>query len=105
MKVHEIPDAAPSARGKAVVNLVNLPSARKLVAVLPVTDFTDDVYVTMVTKQGVIKKTSLSLYQNIRITGINAINIDEGDELLDVIVTDGKTTSVHRNLSRNGGSI
>ncbi len=90
MKVHEIPDAAPSARGKAVVNLVNLPSARKLVAVLPVTDFTDDVYVTMVTKQGVIKKTSLSLYQNIRITGINAINIDEGDELLDVIVTDGK---------------
>ncbi|MEO6587781.1 MAG: DNA gyrase subunit A [Pyrinomonadaceae bacterium] len=90
MKVHEIPDAAPSARGKAVVNLVNLPSARKLVAVLPVTDFTDDVYVTMVTKQGVIKKTSLSQYQNIRITGINAINIDKGDELLDVIVTDGK---------------
>ena len=45
---------------------------------------------TMVTKQGVIKKTALSLYQNIRITGINAINIDEGDELLDVIVTDGK---------------
>ncbi|CAN5801522.1 DNA gyrase subunit A [soil metagenome] len=90
MKVHEIPDAAPSARGKAVVNLVNLPSARKLVAVLPVTDFTDDVFVTMVTKKGVIKKTALSLYQNIRITGINAINIDDDDELLDVIVTDGK---------------
>lgn len=90
MKVHEIPDAAPSARGKAVVNLVNLPSARKLVAVLPVSDFTDEVYVTMVTKQGVIKKTALSQYQNIRITGINAINIDKGDELLDVIVTDGK---------------
>jgi DNA gyrase subunit A len=90
MKVHEIPDAAPSARGKAIVNLVNLPSARKLVAVLPVTDFTDDVYVTMVTKQGIIKKTALSQYQNIRVTGINAINIDPGDELLDVIVTDGK---------------
>ncbi len=90
MKVHEIPDAAPSARGKAVVNLVNLPSARKLVAVLPVKDFTDDVYLTMVTKQGTIKKTALSQYQNIRVTGINAINIDEGDELLDVIETDGK---------------
>lgn len=90
MKVHEIPDAAPSARGKAIVNLVNLPSARKLVAVLPVSDFTDDVFVTMVTKQGVIKKTALSQYQNIRITGINAINIDSGDELLDVILTDGK---------------
>ena len=90
MKVHEIPDAAPSARGKAVVNLVNLPSARKLVAVMPVKDFTDDVYLTMVTKQGTIKKTALSQYQNIRVTGINAINIDEGDELLDVIQTDGK---------------
>ena len=89
MKVHEIPDAAPSARGKAVVNLVNLPSARKLVAVMAIDDFTDDVYLTMVTKQGTIKKTALSQYQNIRVTGINAINIDEGDELLDVIQTDG----------------
>ncbi len=89
MKVHEIPDAAPSARGKAVVNLVNLPTARKLVAVMAVDDFTDDVYLTMVTKQGTVKKTALSLYQNIRVTGINAINIDNGDELLDVIKTDG----------------
>jgi DNA gyrase subunit A len=89
VKVHEIPDAAPSARGKAVVNLVQLSSARKLVAVMPVRDFTDDVYLTMVTKQGVIKKSALSEYQNIRVNGINAINIDKGDELLDVIITDG----------------
>lgn len=57
---------------------------------MPVRDFTDDVYLTMVTKQGVIKKSALSDYQNIRINGINAINIDEGDELLEVIITDGK---------------
>ena len=89
VKVHEIPDAAPSARGKAVVNLVQLSAARKLVAVMPVRDFTDDVYLMMVTKKGVIKKSALSEYQNIRVNGINAINVDKGDELLEVIITDG----------------
>ncbi|HTK38782.1 MAG TPA: DNA gyrase C-terminal beta-propeller domain-containing protein, partial [Pyrinomonadaceae bacterium] len=89
MKVHEIPEAAAAARGKAVVNLVQLSSERKLVAVMPVRDFSEEIYLTMVTKHGVIKKTALSDYQNIRASGINAINIDEGDELLDVIRTDG----------------
>jgi DNA gyrase subunit A len=90
IKVHEIPEAAPSARGKAVVNLVQLSSERKLVAVMPVRDFGEETYLTFVTKQGVIKKSSLADFQNIRANGINAINIDEGDELLDVIRTDGK---------------
>jgi DNA gyrase subunit A len=90
MKVHEIPEAAAAARGKAVVNLVQLPSARKLVGVMPVKDFTEEIYLTMVTKHGVIKKSALSDFQNIRVTGINAINIDAGDELLDIIRTDGK---------------
>ncbi len=89
IKVHEIPEAAPAARGKAVVNLVQISSERKLVAVMPVRDFGEEIFLTMVTRQGVIKKTSLGDYQNIRVTGINAINIDEGDELLDVIRTDG----------------
>ncbi len=90
MKVHEIPEAAAAARGKAVVNLVQLSSERKLVATMAVRDFSEEVYLTMVTRNGVIKKTSLSEYQNIRANGINAINIDEGDELLEVIRTDGK---------------
>ncbi len=89
MKVHEIPEAAPAARGKAVVNLVQLSSERKLVAVMPVRDFSETTYLTMVTKHGIVKKSSLADYQNIRANGINAINIDEGDELLDVIRTDG----------------
>ncbi len=89
IKVHEIPEGDPSSRGKAVVNLVNLPTEAKLVTVMPVKDFTDEVYLTMVTKQGIIKKTALSEYQNIRANGINAINIDAGDELLDIITTDG----------------
>ncbi len=89
VRVHEIPEALPSARGKAIVNLVSIPSASRLVSVLPVKDFTDDAFLMMITKKGVIKKTALSLYQNIRVNGINAINIDKGDELLDVIETDG----------------
>jgi DNA gyrase subunit A len=90
MKVHEIPEGDTAARGKAVVNLVQLSSERKLVSVMPVRDFSEEVYLTMVTKHGVIKKSSLADYQNIRASGINAINIDPGDELLDIIRTDGK---------------
>ncbi len=89
IKVHEVPDAAASARGKAVVNLINIPSDRKLAGVVPVRDFAEGRYVLMVTRKGVIKKTSLADFQNIRTNGIIAINIDEGDELLDVVLTDG----------------
>src|SRR5215210_2769278 len=89
LKVHEIPDAPTAARGKAVVNLINLPSSRKLAGVVPVREFAEGRYVVMVSRKGVIKKTSLADFQNIRTNGINAINIDEGDELLDVVLTDG----------------
>ncbi|HVF66810.1 MAG TPA: DNA gyrase subunit A [Pyrinomonadaceae bacterium] len=89
LKVHEIPDALPSARGKAVVNLINIPSARKLAGVIPVREFSEGRYVVMVTKNGVIKKTELSEFQHIRSNGINAVNVDDGDELLDVVLTDG----------------
>ncbi len=89
IKVHEVPDAAASARGKAVVNLINIPTERKLAGVVPVREFAEGRYVLMVTRKGVIKKTSLAAFQNIRTNGINAINVDEGDQLLDVVLTDG----------------
>jgi DNA gyrase subunit A len=89
LKVHEVPDAAASARGKAVVNLINIQSERKLAGVVPVRDFAEGRYVVMVTRKGVIKKTSLADFQNIRTNGIIAINVDEGDQLLDVVLTDG----------------
>src|ERR671916_1162119 len=60
LKVHQIPDAMPSARGKAIVNLINIPSARKLAGVIPVREFSEGRYVVMVTRNGVIKKTSLA---------------------------------------------
>ncbi|MDX6710128.1 MAG: gyrase subunit [Blastocatellia bacterium] len=90
IKVHEVPDAAAAARGKAVVNLINISSERKLAGVMPVREFAEGQYVVLVTKKGVIKKTALSEFQNIRTNGINAINIDEGDELIEVVLTDGK---------------
>jgi DNA gyrase subunit A len=89
LKVHEVPDAAASARGKAVVNLISIPSERKLAGVVPVREFSEGRYVLLVTRKGVIKKTALADFQHIRSNGINAINIDEGDELLDVVLTDG----------------
>ncbi|HEV2883981.1 MAG TPA: DNA gyrase subunit A [Pyrinomonadaceae bacterium] len=89
LKVHEVPDAAASARGKAVVNLINIPSDRKLAGVVAVRDFAEGRYVVMVTRKGVIKKTSLADFQNIRSNGIIAINVDDGDQLLDVVLTDG----------------
>lgn len=89
LKVHEIPDALPSARGKAFVNLINIPSVRKLAGVMPVREFAEGRYVVMVTRAGVIKKTELSEFRNIRSNGINAVNVDDGDELLDVVLTDG----------------
>jgi DNA gyrase subunit A len=89
VKVHEVPDAAASARGKAIVNLIQISSERKLAGVVPVREFSEGRFVLMVTKKGVIKKTALSDFQNIRSNGIIAINIDEGDELLDVVTTDG----------------
>jgi DNA gyrase subunit A len=90
IKVHEIPEGDTSARGKAVVNLVQLSQERKLVAVMPVRDFSEENFLTMVTKLGVIKKCRLADFQHINAKGKNAINIDPGDELLDVIRTDGE---------------
>ena len=89
LKVHEVPDAAAAARGKAVVNLINIPSDRRLAGVVPVREFAEGRYVVMVTRKGVIKKTALADFQNIRTNGIIAINVDEGDRLLDVVLTDG----------------
>src|SRR2546430_9944800 len=89
MKVHEVPAAAAAASGQAIVNLISMPSDRKLAGVVPVREFAPGRYVLMVTRKGVIKKTSLADYQNIRSNGIIAINIDEGDQLLDVVLTDG----------------
>ncbi len=89
LKVYRVPEASRAARGKAIVNLVALSPGEKIKAILPVREFKDDEYVVMVTKAGVIKKTSLSEFKNVRNTGLIAVSIDQGDELVAAKLTKG----------------
>lgn len=89
LKVHEIPDAAAAGRGKAIVNLVNIPHGEKFAGIVPVREFEEGKFVVMATRKGTIKKTELSRFANIRSGGIIAMGIDEGDELIAAEITDG----------------
>ena len=90
LKVHEIPTASRNARGKPLVNLLSLGPDERVAAIMPVREFDADRNLMFVTRRGTVKKTSLAAYRHVRVTGVNAINIDEGDELIDVQVTSGK---------------
>ncbi len=103
LKVHEIPQAARAARGKPVVSCIAMKPDERTAALVPVREFSDDQYLLFATKHGVVKKTVLSAYGNPRSTGINAINIEKGDELIDVQVTDGSNDIVL--ATRHGMSI
>ena len=89
LKVYLIPQAGRAAKGKAIVNLINLTEGERVAAVLPVREFTGEKSVVMVTRKGTIKKTELSAFSNPRAGGIIAISINEGDELIDVQLTLG----------------
>jgi len=89
LKVYQIPQAGRAAKGKAIVNLVNLAPGEKVMATLPVREFVEGKFIVMVTKKGTIKKTELTAYANPRSGGIIAISIDEGDELVEVQLTMG----------------
>ncbi len=82
LKVYQVPESSPAARGRAMVNLLNLDKGEKVAAVLPVRDFSDDVSIVMATRNGVVKKTKLKAYSNPRVGGIIALNIRDGDELV-----------------------
>jgi DNA gyrase subunit A len=89
LKVHEIPEAGRAARGKAIVNLVSIKPGENIASFVPVHEFSEDKFVVMVTQKGLIKKTRLSEYSNIRKSGIAAIALKKGDRLDDVKLTDG----------------
>jgi DNA gyrase subunit A len=89
LRGYEIPDTTRQARGTALVNLLTLPPGEEVSAVFPIDNFEGEKYLVMVTKQGVIKKTKLEEFSNVRRNGLNAINLDEGDELLAVDLSDG----------------
>lgn len=89
LKVHEIPQGGRLARGKAIVNLLNISSEEKITAILPVKEFAMGKYVFMATKQGIVKKTDLLAYSHPRSGGIIALSLDPGDELIAAGLTDG----------------
>jgi len=89
LKVYQIPETGRAARGKAIVNLVQLLNEEKIAAVFPIKEFKEDQFLIMATKKGVIKKTSLKAYSNPRAKGIVAIKIDPDDELIGVRLTYG----------------
>jgi len=90
LKVHEIPEAGPAARGKAIVNLLELEPSERLATTVAVRTFPEDRFLVFATEKGTVKKTELAAYANPRVGGIIGINIDEGDRLLAVRETDGK---------------
>ncbi len=89
LRAYEIPDSTRQARGTALVNLLTLPPGESVSAIFPVRSFDEDSYLVMVTRRGVIKKTSLREFANIRRSGLNAVGLDENDELLGVDLSDG----------------
>ncbi|EPC5363881.1 DNA gyrase subunit A [Campylobacter coli] len=86
LKVYKIPEGSRTAKGKAVVNLINLQADEKIMAIIPTTDFDENKSLCFFTKNGIVKRTNLSEYQNIRSVGVKAINLDENDELVTVII-------------------
>ncbi|HEU4649291.1 MAG TPA: DNA gyrase subunit A, partial [Gemmatimonadales bacterium] len=88
LKVHEIPQAGRAARGKPIVSCIAMKQDEHLAAMVPVREFTDDKCLIFATRNGTVKKTVLSAYGNVRSNGICAINIEKGDELIDVQICD-----------------
>src|SRR5215208_5617662 len=103
LRVHEIPQGGRATKGKPVVNLINVTPDTKVQAILPVREFRDDQSLLFATKNGTVKKTSLSAYANPRSNGIKAIKIEDGDELIDVQITTGTNDIVL--ATRHGLSI
>lgn len=94
LKGYEIPESSRTARGTAIINLLQLMPEEKITAVIPIAEYDENHYLMMATKKGLIKKTSLKEYINIRKTGLVAINLREEDELIEVKVTDNTTDIV-----------
>ncbi len=90
LQVHEVPESGRQSRGTALVNLLPLAKEEYITATMPIIDFRDDNFLLMITAKGMIKKTSLKEYRNTRKTGLTALSLTAGDELMAVKLTDGE---------------
>jgi DNA gyrase subunit A len=103
LKVHEVPEAGRAARGRSILNLLQKAREEEITAFVAVKEFADNKFLVMATEKGTIKKTVLSAYGNVRKGGINAINLNGGDRLIEVKMTDGSSDLVLG--TRNGFAI
>jgi len=103
LKVHRVPQTGRTARGRPIVNLIRVNRDDKLTAMVPVREFSEDRYLLFATRKGMVKKTSLAAYANVRAGGINAISVVDGDELMDVRLTEPGDEVVL--ATRNGKAI
>ena len=94
LRGYEVPEAGRTAKGTAIVNLLSLNGGEKISAVIPISNFAEGKYLLMATQNGLIKKTSLSEFNNVRKSGLIAINLKEEDALIDVKLTDGEDNVV-----------
>jgi len=90
LKVYDIPQGGPAARGKAIVNILNVSPGEKITAFLPVKEFVENNYIVMASESGVIKKTDLMSFSHIRVGGLIALSLDEGDKLIAARLTVGR---------------
>ncbi|MDF2523050.1 MAG: gyrase subunit [Clostridiales bacterium] len=103
LKAYEIPEAGRQAKGTAIVNLLQLDAEEKVTAVIPVAEYKEGLFLMMSTKKGFVKKTNLMEYDHIRKGGLTSVVLREGDELIDVRLTDGNESIII--VTRNGMSI
>jgi DNA gyrase subunit A len=103
LKVHQVPQTSRTARGRPIVNLIKIGADDRVTAMVPVREFSEDEYLLFATRNGMVKKTSLAAYGNVRSSGINAISVVDKDELIDVRLTGGDDQVVL--ATRNGKAI
>jgi DNA gyrase subunit A len=103
LRAYEIPDSTRQSRGTALVNLLTLPPGENVTAIFPIKEFVDDKFLVMITRGGIIKKTSLGEFANIRRNGLNAVGLNDDDELLGVDLSDGSDDIIL--ATRNGMAI
>ena len=103
LKVYKIPEAGRHSRGRPIINLIELKEGERIAAMVPVRTFDNDRFIIAVTQQGVINKQPLSAYANVRRDGINAINLDEGDRVIECKLTTGDNDIILG--TRNGQAV
>nr|WP_321317248.1 DNA gyrase subunit A [uncultured Campylobacter sp.] len=102
LKVYKIPEGSRTAKGKAVVNLISLQDDEKIMAIIPTSDFAPNKSLAFFTKNGIVKRTNLSEYKNIRSIGVRAIKLDENDELVTALIVENEEGEIALNASIDG---